>query len=92
MCQGESWNYFLIDFAGVKGAQCRTTMTDFLTVSQAADKIGITRQAVQQLIESKRLPAYWMLERWAIPSSEVARYKREKQRKQHQQSNGNGHK
>lgn len=64
-------------------------MTDFLTVSQAASKIGITRQAVQQLIESKRLPAYWMLERWAIPASEVAKYKREKRQKQ---SNGNGHK
>jgi excisionase family DNA binding protein len=66
-------------------------MTNFLTVSQAADRIGITRQAVQQLIESKRLPAFWMLERWAIPANEVTRYKREKQQKQ-QQSNGNGHK
>jgi excisionase family DNA binding protein len=67
-------------------------MTDFLTVSQAATKIGITRQAVQQLIESKRLPAYWMLERWAIPASDVAKYRREKRQRSTKQSNGNGHK
>lgn len=59
--------------------------SNFLTVSQAADKIGITRQAVQQLIESERLKAFWMLERWAIPSDEVTKYKREKTKKK---SNG----
>jgi excisionase family DNA binding protein len=62
-----------------------------LTVSQTATELGITRQAVQQLIESKRLPAFWMLQRWAIPTAEVSKYKREKRRKS-KQSNGNGHK
>jgi len=66
-------------------------MTDFLTVSQAATKIGITRQAVQQLIDSERLRAFWMLERWAIPATEVSKYKREKRQKSAKQSNGNGH-
>lgn len=63
-------------------------MGDFLTVSQAAHEIGISRQAVQQLIDSERLYAVWMLERWAIPTTEVKKYKRDKQKK----SNGNGHK
>lgn len=67
----------------------RPLMGDFLTVSQAGREIGITRQAVQQLIESKRLYAVWMLERWAIPTTEVRKYKRYKQSKQ---ANGNGHK
>ena len=59
--------------------------SNFLTVTQAADRIGITRQAVQQLIESERLKAFWMLERSAIPTDEVAKYKREKTKKK---SNG----
>lgn len=77
-------------FAVVK-VQNPPTMGDFLTVSQAADEIGITRQAVQQLIDSERLYAVWMLERWAIPAAEVKKYKREKeQKKATVTTNGNG--
>src|SRR5688572_29444971 len=91
-CQGKSLDYFLVDFATAKGAQCATTMTDpLLTVSQTATELGITRQAVQQLIDSKRLSAFWMLQRWAIPAAEVSKYKREKRRRSTKQSNGNGH-
>lgn len=64
-----------------------------LTVSQTATELGITRQAVQQLIDSKRLSAFWMLERWAIPATEISKYKREKRQKAKQSTtNGNGHK
>lgn len=60
--------------------------TNFLTVSQTAEKLSITRQAVQYLIENKRLQAFWMLERWAIPATEVAKYRRKRIKK------SNGHK
>ena len=63
-----------------------------LTVSQAATEIGITRQAVQQLIESGTLNAEWVLERWGISATEVKRYKREKAAKSPKISNGNGNK
>ena len=63
-----------------------------LTVSQAATEIGITRQAVQQLIESGTLDAEWVLERWGISATEVKRYKREKATKLPKSTNGNGHK
>ncbi len=63
-----------------------------LTVSQAATEIGITRQAVQQLIESGTLEADWMLERWGISATEVKRYKREKAARASKSNGTNGHK
>ena len=66
-------------------------MPDFLTVQETADRIGITRQAVQQLIDSERLYAVWMLNKWAIPTTEADKYKREKAAKA-KHPNGNGHK
>lgn len=66
-------------------------MPDFLTVQETADKIGITRQAVQQLIDSKRLYAVWMLNKWAIPTTEAEKYRRQKAARV-KRSNGNGHK
>lgn len=66
-------------------------MPDFLTVQETADKIGITRQAVQQLIDSKRLYAVWMLNKWAIPTTEADKYRR-KRAARVKHTNGNGHK
>lgn len=65
-------------------------MTEYLTVTQAADRIGITRQAVQQLVDSGTLPAEWILERWAISATEVKKYKQVKESKK--TINGNGQK
>jgi excisionase family DNA binding protein len=81
-----------LTFAVAKAQNARL-MGDFLTVSQAADEIGITRQAVQQLIDSERLYAVWMLERWAIPAAEVKKYKREKEKRSTiaTSTNGNSH-
>ena len=70
----------------------RSLMENYLTVSQAATELGITRQAVQQLIDSERLKARWMLERWAIPATVVRKYKRKKELKSSPTTNGNGHK
>jgi excisionase family DNA binding protein len=67
-------------------------MTSFLTVSQAAASIGVTRQYIQQLIDSEKIQAEWMLERWAIPLTEVNRIKRERQAGSPKSTNGNGHK
>lgn len=57
-------------------------MSSFFTVSQAATAVGVSRQYIQQLIDEGRVNAVWMLERWAIPESEVTRVKRERKRKQ----------
>lgn len=56
--------------------------TNFLTVSQVAEELDVSRQYVQQLIDSDRLKAFWMLERWAIPESEVERFKDERKERE----------
>jgi len=48
-------------------------MPDLLSVTQAADALGVTRQAVLQRIASGSLPAARVGEVWAIPASVVAR-------------------
>jgi excisionase family DNA binding protein len=48
-------------------------MTGLLTTTQAAQRLAITRQAVLYMINDKRINAVWMLERWAIPVTEVTR-------------------
>lgn len=53
----------------------KTNGNGFKTVGQAANEIGVTRQAVNQMIHDKRIHAIWMLEQWAIPSTEVKRVK-----------------
>lgn len=63
--------------------------SSFLTVSQAADLIGVSRQYVQQLIDGEKIEAEWMLERWAIPMTEINRIKRERQLAL-KSTNGNG--
>ena len=49
--------------------------TVFLTVAQAAEELGVSRQSVQNWIDEKRIHALWLLERWAIPQPEVERVK-----------------
>ena len=56
-------------------------MNGFLTVTQAANLIGVHRQTVHDMIASKRINAVWMLERWAVPKSEVVRIKGERAKK-----------
>jgi excisionase family DNA binding protein len=48
-------------------------MTGLLTTKEAARRLGLTRQAVQLMIQENRINAIWMLERWAIPETEVHR-------------------
>lgn len=50
----------------------------FLTVSQAAKELDVSRQAIQLMIQEDRIKAIWMLEKWAIPESEVTRIKKER--------------
>ena len=63
-------------------------MSDFLTMAETADTLGVSKQYIHQLIRSKppKLVAVWMLGRWAIPRAEVKRIKRE----QAKSTNGNG--
>lgn len=53
----------------------------FQTVGQAAKTIGVTRQAVNQMIHDGRLHALWMLEQWAIPETEIQRVKQQRQKR-----------
>jgi excisionase family DNA binding protein len=52
----------------------------FKTVGQAAKTIGVTRQAVNQMIHDGRLHAIWMLEQWAIPDAEIERVKENREK------------
>ena len=52
--------------------------TTFLTVTQAAEELGISRQAVQLMVDDKRIHALWIMERWAIPEAEVERIRAER--------------
>ena len=51
---------------------------NFLTVSEAAAKLGVYRQIIHYWIKSDQIKATWMLGRWAIPSEEITRIKRER--------------
>lgn len=44
---------------------------DLLSVSEAADRLGVSRQAVLQRIESGSLPATRIGSAWAIPAGSV---------------------
>lgn len=52
----------------------------FQTVGQAAKEIGVSRQAINQMIHDGRLHAIWMLEQWAIPSAEIQRVKEQREK------------
>lgn len=56
-------------------------MPEILTVTQAADCIGVSRQYIQVLIGKGQIKAFKMLERWAVPQSEVMRVKGERQQR-----------
>lgn len=62
----------------------KTNGSGFQTVGQAAKEIGVSRQAINQMIHDGRIHAIWMLEQWAIPDAEIKRAKehREKSSKQ----------
>lgn len=45
----------------------------YLTTAQAADRLGISEQAVRNLIGRDKLPARW-IGRWIVRESDVAQY------------------
>lgn len=58
----------------------KTNGNGFKTVGQAAREIGVSRQAVNQMIHDERIHAIWMLEQWAIPDTEVRRVKQQREK------------
>lgn len=58
----------------------RTNGNGFQTVGQAAKVIGVSRQAINQMIHDGRLHAIWMLEQWAIPDTEIKRVKQQREK------------
>jgi excisionase family DNA binding protein len=52
----------------------------YKTVGQAASEIGVTRQAVNQMIHDGRIHAIWMLEQWAIHEAEIKRVKESREK------------
>ena len=49
-------------------------MEEYLTIKQAAELLGITRQTVYQAIQANRLPATRMLERVVVTRTDVEAY------------------
>lgn len=58
----------------------KTNGNGFQTVGQAAKAIGVTRQAVNQMIHDGRIHAIWMLEQWAIPDTEIKRVREQREK------------
>ena len=54
----------------------------YQTVGQAAKAIGVSRQAINQMIHDGRLHAIWMLEQWAIHEVEIQRVKEQRESEQ----------
>jgi excisionase family DNA binding protein len=54
----------------------------YLSVSEAAERLGVTRQAVQYFIQTGRLEATWILGRWGIPAEAITRLKRQRTARQ----------
>ena len=58
-------------------------MTGFVTVAQAANRLGVTRQRIYQLMkEGKIRGGELILEHWAVPEVEVQRLEHERQARQ----------
>ena len=53
---------------------------EYQTVGQAAKEIGVTRQAINQMIHDGRIHAVWMLEQWAIHVAEIKRVKEQREK------------
>lgn len=51
----------------------------YKTTGQTAEILGVTRQAVNQMIQEGRLHAIWMLEQWAIHDAEVERVRKQRE-------------
>jgi excisionase family DNA binding protein len=62
----------------------KTNGNGFQTVGQAAKVIGVTRQAINQMIHDGRLHAIWMLEQWAIPDTEIKRVREQREKSSEQ--------
>jgi excisionase family DNA binding protein len=58
----------------------KTSGNGFQTVGQAAKEIGVSRQAINQMIHDGRIHAIWMLEQWAIPDAEVKRVREQREK------------
>lgn len=58
----------------------KTKGNGFQTVGQAAKEIGVSRQAINQMIHDGRIHAIWMLEQWAIPDAEIGRVKEQREK------------
>lgn len=54
----------------------------YLTVTEAAERLGVTRQAIQYFIQVGQLEATWMLGRWGIPAEAVTKLKRRRNARQ----------
>jgi len=44
-----------------------------LSISQAADRLGVHPNTVRRLIKSKRLPAYQLVRQWRITTEAIER-------------------
>lgn len=64
----------------------KTNGNGFQTVGQAAKEIGVSRQAINQMIHDRRIHAIWMLEQWAIPDAEVKRVKEQREKPTEQEA------
>lgn len=70
---------FLLDLTAVRAVKSSAMNgTTLLTVSQAATELGLSRQTVQLMLEDRRIHGFILLEKWAIPESEVLRVKEER--------------
>lgn len=52
----------------------------YLRVGQVAKELGVTRQAIHQMIADGRIHAIWMLDQRAIHEAEVERVKEQRQK------------
>jgi excisionase family DNA binding protein len=49
-------------------------MTDLLTLAQAADRLGVSRQRLHALIQAGRLPAERLGHAWIIRAADLAAF------------------
>lgn len=53
-------------------------MSDFLTVTEFADRLGLKRHAVYAAIRQNRITSIRLLDKLGVPRSELKRFKRRK--------------
>ena len=52
-------------------------LTEYLSITEAAELQGVTRQAIWALIERKRLSAVRVGHQWVISKSDIRKFKRQ---------------